>query len=390
MRETEMTGRHIEENRVTAANLLTVVDRVVALADREAEAAGTAASSAVNVGMIVLVALNVLNVIVVVALGRIFAGRYLIHRLTGLAASMRSMAEGDLEVPVEVGGNDEVTDMAKALDVFRHRALEVERLNLVETLADEIRDKNAELEQTLQDLKTAQHQVIMQEKLSALGQLTAGIAHEIKNPVNFVNNFSEVSGELIEEVRGVLGEVREKVPDGPRGAIEGLLDDLTANLGKIAQHGKRADGIVRSMLEHSRGKSGEFRAVDLNALLKQYADLAYHAMRAKDRNFNVAWEEDLDMGMGDVEWCLRTRAASSSTSSPMPVRRRLSVPRPMAVTSRASGCRARASTTRWSSVSGTTAPAFRGTWSRRSSSPSSQRSPRERAPVWACPCPWTL
>lgn len=301
LREAEMEARYIEENRATAARLLATMDRVVAVADRQAEEAGRASTSAVNTGMVVLMVLNVFSVIGAVALGWIFVGRYLIRRLTGLAESMRSMAEGNLEVPVEVRGNDEVTDMAAALEVFRRHALEVQRLNLVEKLADELKEKNVELEQTLNDLKTAQHQVIMQEKLASLGQLTAGIAHEIKNPLNFVNNFAEVSGELIEEAREVLGEIREQVPEDARNEVEGLLDDLTANLRKISQHGKRADGIVHSMLEHSRGQSGERRAVDLNALLKQYADLAYHAMRARDQQFNVTWEEDFDGGMGEIE-----------------------------------------------------------------------------------------
>ena len=300
LRQAEMEARYIEENRATAARLLATMDRVVAVADRQADAASDASTAAVSTGMVVLVLLNVLNVIGAVALG-VFVGRYLIRRMTGLAASMRSMAEGNLEVPVEVRGNDEVTDMAEALEVFRRHALEVQRLNLVEKLADELKDKNTELEQTLQDLKTAQNQVVMQEKLASLGQLAAGIAHEIKNTLNFVNNFSEVSGELIEEVREVLGEVREKVPEDARDEIEGILDDLTSNLEKINQHGKRADGIVRSMLDHSRAQSGERRSVDLNALLKQYADLAYHAMRAKDQRFNVTWEEDLDGGIGEVE-----------------------------------------------------------------------------------------
>ena len=301
LREVDLEARYIEENRATAAGLLATMDRVVAVADRQAEEASRASSSAVSTGMVVLMVLNAFNIIGAVVLGWIFVGRHLIRRLTGLAASMRSMAEGNLEVPVEVRGNDEVTDMAEALEVFRRHALEVQRLNLVEKLADELKEKNAELEQTLKDLKTAQHQVIMQEKLASLGQLTAGIAHEIKNPLNFVNNFSEVSGELIEEAREVLGEIGEQVPEDARDEIGGILDDLTANLQKINQHGKRADGIVHSMLEHSRSQSGERRAVDLNALLKQYADLAYHAMRAKDQQFNLTWEEDLDAGMGEVE-----------------------------------------------------------------------------------------
>lgn len=301
LRETELEARYILENRANAARLLATMDRVVMVTDDSASEASTASESAVNTGMLLLVVLNVFNIIGAVALGWIFIGRYLIRRLTGLAGSMRSMAEGNLEVPVEVRGNDEVTDMAEALEVFRRHALEVQRLNLVEKLADELKDKNDELEQTLEDLKTAQNQVVMQEKLASLGQLAAGIAHEIKNPLNFVNNFSEVSSELIEEVREVLDEITEGLPDDAREEIGGILDDLNGNLQKIQQHGKRADGIVHSMLEHSRGQSGERRAVDLNGLLKQYADLAYHSMRAKNQMFNVKWEEDLDNAIGEVE-----------------------------------------------------------------------------------------
>ena len=301
LRETELEARYVLENRANAARLLATMDRVVMVTDDSASEANTASVSAVNTGMLLLVLLNVFNIIGAVALGWIFIGRYLIRRLTGLAGAMRSMAEGNLEVPVEVRGNDEVTDMAEALEVFRRHALEVQRLNLVEKLADELKDKNDELEQTLEDLKTAQNQVVMQEKLASLGQLAAGIAHEIKNPLNFVNNFSEVSSELIEEVREVLDEITEGLSDDAREEIGGILDDLNSNLQKIQQHGKRADGIVHSMLEHSRGQSGERRAVDLNGLLKQYADLAYHSMRAKNQMFNVKWEEDLDNAIGEVE-----------------------------------------------------------------------------------------
>ena len=299
LRQVETEAGYIEENRATAERLHAAVARLVMMAEDEANEVAEASTAAVNTGMVVLVALNVVNVIVV-ALGWLFVGRYLVRRLTGLAASMRSMAEGNIETPVEVSGNDEVTDMAEALEVFRRHALEVQRLDLVEKLADELKDKNADLEQTLRDLEAAQHQAIMQEKLAALGQLTVGIAHEIKNPLNFVNNFSEVSGELVKEVQEVLSEVREKVPGHARDGIVGILDDLRSNLEKINEHGKRADGIVRSMLDHSRNQSGDKRAVNLNALLKQYADLAYHAIRAKDRRFNVTWEEDFDAGMGEV------------------------------------------------------------------------------------------
>lgn len=301
LREAELETRYIEENRANATGLLAAMDQVVAATEQFAADTGKSSAATVATGTKALLVLNVWNVLAAATLGWLFVGRYLIRRLTRLAGSMRSMAEGNLEVPVEVQGNDEVTDMAEALEVFRRHALEIQRLNLVEKLADELKEKNVELEKTLKDLQTAQNQVIMQEKLASLGQLTAGIAHEIKNPLNFVNNFSEVSSELIEEMREVLGEIREQVPEDARDEVEGILVDLTSNLQKINQHGKRADGIVHSMLEHSRNQSGERRPVDLNALLKQYAGLAYHAMRAKNQLFSVTWEEDFDHGMGEVE-----------------------------------------------------------------------------------------
>ena len=140
-----------------------------------------------------------------------FFGKRLLARLGRLFDSTRRMSKGDLEVEVEIEGNDEVTDMAGALEVFRQHAVEVQRLNLVEKLAAEVQAKNAELETTntelettLEDLKRTQQQVISQEKLASLGALTAGIAHEIRNPLNFVNNFAGLSTELIDELREEL------------------------------------------------------------------------------------------------------------------------------------------------------------------------------------------
>ena len=140
------------------------------------------------------------------------------------------MADGDLEARVEIGGRDEVADMAAALEVFRRHALEVQRLNLVEKLADELQDKNVQLESTndrlestLEDLNRAQDQIVMREKLAALGELTAGVAHEIRNPLNFVKNFSEVSEELIVELREVLEEGGAELSKDPAGTHPGDL-----------------------------------------------------------------------------------------------------------------------------------------------------------------------
>ena len=152
--------------------------------------------------------------------------------------------------------------------------------------------QNAEAHQNLQEahteLKAAQEQLVQQEKLASLGQLTAGIAHEIKNPLNFVNNFSDVSIELIQEIRELLSSNRLSEE------VEDLLDDVEANLGKILEHGQRADGIVKSMLLHSRGKSEERIPTDLNNLIDEYVKLAYHGMRAVNKSFNIDIRTDFD------------------------------------------------------------------------------------------------
>ena len=144
-----------------------------------------------------------------------------------------------------------------------------------------------ELRATLQELQETQGQLIQREKMASLGELTAGIAHEIQNPLNFVNNFADVSVELVAE----LAEERARPVRDP--AIEAeLLADLRQNLGRIAQHGGRAAGIVRGMLEHSRASSGERAPTDVNALADEYLRLAYHGLRAKDKTFNATLETD--------------------------------------------------------------------------------------------------
>ena len=147
------------------------------------------------------------------------------------------------------------------------------------------------LEQILIDLQATQAQLIQQEKLASLGQLTAGIAHEIKNPLNFVNNFSEVSNELIDEVFEEL----EKLDDSDiKAEIKAILEDVKGNLTKVHEHGTRADSIVKSMLQHSRGGNNKLEPTDLNALIKEYVNLAFHGMRAKKNPINVDIDLQLD------------------------------------------------------------------------------------------------
>jgi signal transduction histidine kinase len=153
----------------------------------------------------------------------------------------------------------------------------------------------------LQELKTAQASLLHAQKMAALGQLTAGIAHEIKNPLNFVNNFAGLSVDLLDELKGTVRPAVAALDEDRRAEVDEVVGMLTGNLEKIAEHGKRADGIVTSMLAHSRGGTGERREVDLNGLVEEALNLAYHGARAQDQSFNITLERDLDHALAPIE-----------------------------------------------------------------------------------------
>ena len=301
LRRLEQEQESLARGRDASVLLLSAVNSLVTDVNDEAVSVSNASQSAVRTGRLLLTLVNVLSISAALLIGWLFVGRYLIRRLVGLAGAMRSMAGGDLEVPVEVRGHDEVADMAGALEVFRRHALEVQRLNLVEKLAQELDAKNRTLEEALENVQKMQEQMVAEQKLASLGQLAAGVAHEIKNPLNFVTNFSEVSVELIDEIDEVVTEIKDKDEGDLAGEIEPILSDLRLNLQKVREHGARADGIVRSMLEHSRSAPGDWRETDLNGLLKQYIDLAYHSMRAHGQGFNATLSEEFDPEIGMVE-----------------------------------------------------------------------------------------
>jgi len=173
-------------------------------------------------------------------------------------------------------------------------AIAIENVRLFES----VEARTRELAKSLEDLRSTQDRLVQTQKLASLGQLTAGIAHEIKNPLNFVNNFSAVSSELIDELQDTLkGPVDEKI----RAEINELANILRGNLDKVVQHGKRADAIVKNMLLHSREGSGEHRPVDINALVEEGLNLAYHGARAEKQGFNIKLERSFDPNAGEVD-----------------------------------------------------------------------------------------
>jgi len=177
-----------------------------------------------------------------------------------------------------------------------NRAIAIRKVELESMVAErtaELTQQKEEMEHALDELRTTQSQLIQSEKMASLGELTAGIAHEIQNPLNFVNNFSEVSSEL-------LDEMQTEMDHGNADEVKLIVADLKQNLEKINHHGKRADSIVKGMLLHSRASSGQKEATDINALADEYLRLAYHGLRAKDKTFNAKFETDFDESIGKI------------------------------------------------------------------------------------------
>jgi signal transduction histidine kinase len=182
------------------------------------------------------------------------------------------------------------------VETFAHQAvIAIENVRLFKS----VEDRTRELAASLEDLRTTQDRLVQTQKLASLGQLTAGIAHEIKNPLNFVNNFSGLSSELIDELQDTLKGV--SLDAKMRSDITELMDTLRGNLDKVVQHGRRADSIVKNMLLHSREGSGDHRIVDINAIVEESLNLAYHGARAEKQGFNITLQRSFDPAAGEAD-----------------------------------------------------------------------------------------
>lgn len=227
------------------------------------------------------------------------AGTFLAHRLVVPIRQLEDGAErfgsGDLSERIVIRTGDEIETLADRFNLMASRVQES-----YETLEAKVEERTRDLNRSLDDLHKAQDRLVQSEKLASLGQLTAGIAHEIKNPLNFVNNFASLSSELVEELQEALQPVA--LDPKIREEVDEIADLLKGNLGKVVQHGKRADSIIKNMLLHSRSGSGEHRLVEINALVEESLNLAYHGARAAQPDFNITLDRSLDpeAGVADV------------------------------------------------------------------------------------------
>ena len=270
-------------------------DSVSALLSTAGAQSATALGSAVNTfdqGRLILTLISIVSVVAATLASWIWVGNGMVRRLSRMSERMRNMAGGDLETPVPEVGEDEIGELANALEVFRQQALEVQRLNLVEKLYGELRIANEELKQM-------QARLVAQEKLAALGELVSGVAHEISNPLNFVTNFSEGSLELYDELSEMLETYKDEMSEEDVGLLDEISEEISDSLNRVCINGGRALAIVERM--RAMGvEGGEPVPMEMNSMLPQIVNTGCEAFEAQWRGFSVEREFDLDPAIGEV------------------------------------------------------------------------------------------
>jgi len=281
---TDVRGRRV----LTASAPVTPLGWIVFAELPEDEAYQPLIASIERAGLVLLGALCL------AALAGIFLARRMVVPIQALRAGAVRFGRGELSERISIRTGDELEALA---DQFNEMAGKLQAS--YSDLEMKVESRTRQLASSLEELRTAQDRLVQTEKLASLGQLTAGIAHEIKNPLNFVNNFSSVSVELLEELRSAISSA---TLDGELKAQIGELEDmLQGNLEKVVQHGKRADSIVKNMLLHSRQGSAEHRPIEINAVVEESLNLAYHGARASEQGFNITLKRSFDPSAGEVD-----------------------------------------------------------------------------------------
>jgi len=276
------------------------LDKVVDMVEQQALARRDASRRQAEFAVKLAIAAGISALVLALGLTALIV-RSITVPLKRLDRSIASITRGELAAPMPRSGVPEIADMTRTLGMLRDSLIERDRLEDERQRAEmETRAARDTAEAALHDLKLAQANLIQAEKMASLGQLTAGIAHEIKNPLNFVNNFASLSVGLLDELNEAAAPAFASLDEQRRRDVDEASGMLTGNLQRIVEHGKRADNIVKSMLAHSRSGGGDRESVDFNGLVDEALNLAYHGARAQDQNFNITIERMYDKGIGSI------------------------------------------------------------------------------------------
>lgn len=249
---------------------------------------------AVLVGHVALMALAASGLLVVLVMTGVIT--LIGVRSVAIEIWIRRLGMGDFDYRIRPWGRDELSQTCMALETLRQNSIRAMQLDTVRRLSDELREKNDELEKVLADLRKSQDRIISQQKLAELGELSSGVAHELRNPLQFILNFTSASIEVAQE----LGEILERQDGADREETSELTRELMENMERVMHHGGRANGIVSAMMIFDRGTGGGFRPVELNQLLIEQTDLAHKAVRAYEPGFSVEMSLELDPELKEV------------------------------------------------------------------------------------------